>query len=161
MPRTWILVGESTRARLFEIPGAGREMREVQDFINPEGRARNRDLETDAHGRYYGKGERFQGHTTTQSMSAVEHDISLFAKELGDYLDKARAQSRFDSLYIVAAPKFLGLIRGALAKETLKQVTKELSKDLSRSSAKEVEEYVRGNPEFELEGGFVTNVPYR
>ena len=43
---TWILAADAARARIFEIPGARRPMREIRDFFNPEGRAQNRELDT-------------------------------------------------------------------------------------------------------------------
>jgi protein required for attachment to host cells len=161
MWKRWIVVAESARARIFEIPGAKRPMHEVQDFLNPEGRAQHRELVTDGHGRFYGKGERSQGHSAPPGMSAQEHEVELFAVELADCLDKARAQERYEALFLIAPPKFLGVLRRHLSKETLKRIAREIPKDLSRAGAQEIESLVRGNPEFELEGGVVTNVGYR
>jgi len=161
MRTTWIVVGDAGRARIFEIPGARRPMREIRDFFHPEGRARNRELVTDGPGRYYGKGERSQGHTAPPGMSAVEHEEELFAVELAEYLDNARAQSRFQVLHVIAVPRLLGLLRRHLPEPTRKLIGKEIAKDLSRSDPQEIESYVRGNPELELEDVHVTNVPKR
>jgi protein required for attachment to host cells len=46
-------------------------------------------------------------------------------------------------LYLVAPPKFLGLIRASLEDEVKKMVDGELQKDISTLSAQEVEGYVK------------------
>jgi protein required for attachment to host cells len=161
MRTTWILVGDASRARIFEIAGAGRPMREVRDFFNPEGRTQNRGLATDAQGRFRGKGEHSQGHSAPEGTSPAEHDEEMFAVELTDYVDNARAQGLFQALHLIAPPKLLGMLRRHLKDTTRKLVGKEIDKDLSRSAPKDIEDYVRGNPALELEGARVTNVPKR
>ncbi len=161
MRTTWILVGDASRARIFEIPGPGRPIREVRDFFNPEGRQKNRDIDAAPQGRFYGKGERGQGHSAPQHRSPAEHDEEMFAVELTDWLHNARAQGLFATLHLVAPPKLLGMLRRHLDSPTRKLVGREIDKDLSRASIEQIEGYVRGNPDFELEEGRVTNVPKR
>jgi protein required for attachment to host cells len=161
MRTTWILVGDASRVRIFEIPGAGRPMREVRDFFNPEGRTRNRDLDTDAEGRFHGQGDRSQGHTSPPGTSPAEHDEEMFAVEITDWMHNARAQGLFQALHLVAPPKLLGMLRRHLDEPTRKLVGREIDKDLSRSGLDQIERYVRGNPDFELEDVRVTNVPKR
>jgi protein required for attachment to host cells len=161
MRTTWLLVGDASRARIFEIPGPGRPMREVRDFMNPAGRAQNRELDSDARGRFRGKGDRSEGHSAPEGTSPAEHDEEMFAVELTDWLHNARAQGLFATLHLIAPPKLLGMLRRHLDSPTRKLVGREIDKDLSRSALQDIEGYVRGNPEFELEEGRVTNVPKR
>lgn len=63
----------------------------------------------------------------------------MFAKRLGDYLDKARTSHRYDRLHLIAPPKFLGQLRKELGKEVGKLVVEELPKDLSWLDARELE----------------------
>lgn len=39
-----------------------------------------------------------------QETSAQEHEVEVFAKQIGDYLDKARTQHRYDELVVEASP---------------------------------------------------------
>src|SRR2546428_9325667 len=64
MQKTWILTADGSRARIFEALGSDSKFREVDDFANPQGRLNNRELRTDASGRYSGKGQGHHGHTT-------------------------------------------------------------------------------------------------
>ena len=54
---------------------------------------------------------------------------------------KARTEQRYDELVIVAAPKFLGALRGELGKEVEKLVVEELPKDLSWLNERQLEGY--------------------
>src|SRR3981081_1177906 len=87
---TWIFVADSSRDKVLETRGAAADVREIEEFIHPEGRAHNRDLKTDGPGRYFGKGEQTQAHTATTKVEPQEHEAELFAKKLTDHLDKAR-----------------------------------------------------------------------
>ena len=143
MKTTWILVADSSRAKVFEARGASRDVHEIEEFIHPEGRAHNRDLKTDGPGRYYGKGEHTQGHTATTKVEPQEHEAELFAKKLTDHLDKARTTQRFESLHLIAPPKFLGLIRRHMGKETQNMVEATLAKDVAWFDVHSITEYIR------------------
>src|SRR5262245_4730716 len=108
---TWIVVADSSRARLFEETVRGAPLSEIVDFANTEGRAKNRDLTSDAQGRYSSKGELGKTHSDAADIAAVEHATDLFAKQIADYLESARARNRFSTLLIMAPPKFLGKLR--------------------------------------------------
>lgn len=140
---TWILVADSSRARIFEARGALRDVHEIEEFVHPEGRAHNRDLKTDASGRYFGKGEQTQGHTATTKVEPQEHEAELFAKQLTDHLDKARTTQRFESLHLIAPPKFLGLLRRHMRKETQNLVAATLTKEVAWLDERSIAEYIR------------------
>jgi protein required for attachment to host cells len=140
---TWIIAADSSRARIMQVMDRDQRLAEVEDFVNPAGRAHDRDLLQDAHPRF--RGTSGPG-SDRQETSATEHETELFAKRVGDYLDKARTQHRFDRLHLVAAPKFLGQLRKELDPEVKKLVSEALPKDLSWLSLKELEaRFVKGN----------------
>jgi protein required for attachment to host cells len=137
MATTWIVAADSSRARILQVAGRQR-LDEVENLLNPEGRMNDRELTTDAHPRFRGTGG---PGSDRQEMPAVEHAVELFAKRVGDYLDKARVAHRFDELVLVAPPKFLGALRKELGKEVEKLVSDELPKDLSWFNERELEQY--------------------
>jgi protein required for attachment to host cells len=137
---TWIVAADSSRARILQVADRERRLVEIEDLLNPEGRLQDREINTDARGRFAG------GHTGEDDVGAVEHEVELFAKRLGDYLDKARTRQLYDRLHLVAPPKFLGLLRKELGKEVEKLVVDEIPKDLSWFNARELETYfAQGN----------------
>ncbi len=145
MDTTWIVTADAGRARFLQVAGRDEALTEIEDLSNPQGRLHNREINTDAAGRFRGN-DRPGGHSSDDENRAVDHHSELFAKRIGAFLDKARNEHRFDRLYLVAAPKFLGLLRKELGKETEKLVVDELDKDLSWFNVRQLEDYVaRGN----------------
>jgi protein required for attachment to host cells len=132
---TWIVAADSSRARILQVADREHRLVEIEDLLNPGGRLNDREINTDAHGRFQG------GHTADDDVGAVEHEVELFAKRLGDYLDQARTRHLYDRLHLVAPPKFLGLLRKELGKEVKKLVADEVPKDLSWFNARELEKY--------------------
>ena len=147
MTTTWIIAADSSRARILQVMDREGRLAEVEDFSNPAGRMDERELTSDGHPRWSGHGGMGKpgGHSNSgpasdrEAKGAVEHDVELFAKQIGDYLDKARTAHRYDRLHLVAPPKFLGQLRKELGKEVEKLVTSELPKDLSWLSERELE----------------------
>jgi protein required for attachment to host cells len=143
MPTTWIMAADSSRARVFEIAEPDRRLREVQEFTHPEGRANNRELISDANGRFSAKHVGPGGDSSGQRVTPVEHETELFSKTLARYLDKARNEHRYDKLYLIAPPEFLGLMRENLSKEVRKLTAEEINKDLSWFDARDIERHIK------------------
>jgi protein required for attachment to host cells len=128
---TWIVVADSSRARVIE--RRGEAATELEDLLNPEGRAQARDLATDECGRLYSRDgpASAPNHATGPDTDPAEHAVDLFAKRLARALDDARVANRYDALCVVAPPKMLGRLRAAFSKETARRVAREIDKDFS------------------------------
>lgn len=147
MTTTWIIAADSSRARILQVTDRAKQLDEIDDLQNPEGRAHDRELISDAHPRFSGHGGNSGGSgggpgSDREETSATEHATELFAKRVGDYLDKARSAHRYDRLHLVAPPKFLGQLRKELGKEVEKLVAEELPKDLSWLSARDIQAHL-------------------
>ena len=143
MQTTWILAADNSRARIFEEIDAQHHLQEIQDFAHPAGHFAEHDFDADAKGRYFGKGERSQGHTAEPNVDPITHENERFCRELSQFLEQARNEHRYDRLYVVAPPKFLGLLRKNLSKEAEKLVVEEIVKDLSKLEQREIEDFLR------------------
>ena len=141
MTTTWIIAADASRARILQVTDRARALAEVDDLLNPEGRVHDRELISDAHPRFSGHAGGAPG-SDREETSAAEHATELFAKRVGDYLDKARTAHRYDRLHLIAPPKFLGQLRKALGKEVQKMVAEELPKDLSWLNARDIQAHV-------------------
>jgi len=130
MAITWIVAADSARARFLQVADRNHDLVEVDDLLNPKGHVHEGDLVTD----------------TEEPSNAHEHELDLFSKRVGEYLEKARTDHRYDKLVLVAPPKFLGKLRKTLGKEVEKLVTDELDKDLYRANARELERYFTSRP---------------
>jgi len=130
MAITWIVSADSARARVLQVADREKRLAEIEDLLNPEGKLHEGDLVSD----------------TEEPSDAHEHSIDLFSKRVGEYLEKARTQHRYDKLYLVAPPKFLGKLRKNLGREVEKLLADELDKDLYRANARELERYFTSRP---------------
>src|SRR5438094_7777479 len=140
MTTTWIIAADASRARILQVTDRAQQLEEVEDLLNPEGRVHDRELISDAHPRFSGVGG--GPGSDREETSATEHATELFAKRVGDYLDKARTAHRYDRLHLIAPPKFLGKLRKELGKEVQKLVADELPKDLSWLNARDIERHL-------------------
>ena len=138
----WVIAADASRARIFERAPQTSRLEEIEDVPHPEGSLQNREIDTDGHGRFYGKGERHQGHTAERDVSATDKEMDRFAKELAERLETARAQNRYGRLCLIAPPKFLGLLRRHLSSEAHKLIEREIHKDLSKFDARDIEPYL-------------------
>ena len=136
---TWFVTADGSRARVFESIEPERRLREIENIDHPEGRAHNRDLKSDAQGRYFSHGGGPRAHSTTRQVTPVQHEAELFEKSLARHLDKALSDRRYDELYLVAPPAFLGLLRENLGKAARKATREEINKDLSRLAVGDLE----------------------
>ncbi len=139
MTDTWILVAHEAGARVFENLGPGKGLDLVETIEHPEGRARDRDIDSDRPGRSFRKD---MGDPRRAAMSRSEgpHDrvVADFARALADKLRHARVANRYQRLVLVAPPRFLGLLRSSLDAPTAQLVAGSVHKDLASSKEAEL-----------------------
>lgn len=129
-----VLVADEAIAKLMLRRKPGAELVEMQAIADPQAHAREAEHHRDAHGRRHGgdgSGVRNAAAPTTSAGDSDRHlEAGRFAKTVAAELSKALREQRFDRLQIVAAPRFLGLLRQELDKEVAAVVEEELAKDL-------------------------------
>ena len=138
MKVTWIVLADSARARIFTLSEPGTKLRERVDLSHPQSRVHDRDLTTDLPGRAFdshGQGR----HAMEQRHDPKEHEAQTFAANVARELERARSDGPFDSLVLVAPPKFLGLLRAQLDKGTHEHVIVEIHKNLVETDLKTLE----------------------
>lgn len=122
---TWVVVAHKGGARLVAQDGdEGFEVIETVD--HPEGRERD--------------SQRGRASPSQRSARPSEpRDPSLpFAAELAKLLQRGRNDNRYRELVLIAAPRFLGLLRGALDPATAALVRGTLDKDFGGLNDREL-----------------------
>ncbi len=114
MPTTWILVSDAARGRLFEASGTPAGWTELATYANPElrglpaqggsGRSVPRTHESVGAARHV-----IEPHTSRRDKST-----QAFAHTLAADLLEANAHHRYERLFLVAPPHFLGVLREQL-----------------------------------------------
>ncbi len=139
MATTWVLVAHDAGARLFENAGPGKGIELVEQIDHPDGRKRDRELESDRPGRSFGRNSGGSRRSAMSSPeSAHERVIADFARSLTSRLQQARIAGDYERLVLVAPPKLLGLLRSTLDAPTEHCIVGSLDKDLAMSDEKEL-----------------------
>lgn len=132
MKKTWVVVAEGSRARIFEANSRIKPMTELEDLSHPKSRAKVLDINADNAGKVYDR--MGQGiHHMESEVDPKTHEADMFAKEVAEHIEKARATNRFEELVLVGEPKFIGMVRKHLHAPTLKTLVKTVSKNLIRA----------------------------
>ncbi|RMG57081.1 MAG: host attachment protein [Gammaproteobacteria bacterium] len=141
MKKTWILVADSSKARLFTVETASGPLVEVRDFMHPEARMHEKELTTDLPGKH--RNDTGVGaHGFEQEVEPKEQEAIRFAHELAAFLDKARNEHGYEQLVVVAAPKFLGHLREALPAPVRNLVRLEIDKNLVGQSPEDIRKHL-------------------
>lgn len=129
MSTLWIVTANSSFAKIFEVQGHGRQIKEVQHIDFPKGRQKGTDINSDRPGRAFdsmGMGR----HALSTEVNLHEHENKVFASEIANVLRLAHDSHAFDQLALVAPPHFLGELKLAIGNGVKKTVIKEIGKDL-------------------------------
>ena len=102
---------------------------------NPAAGLKDIDLESDRPGSRYGGGPTGNGsgahHGVDGERSTLRHELTMFAKQVGQHIDADRVSRKFDRLVLVAPPKMLGLLRQSLPTQSQSLLAAEIAKDLA------------------------------
>lgn len=143
MQRQWVVVADRNRARFFETQANLESLVELEDLLSPVGRLDERDIRSDAKGRFYGKGERVQAHTAEPAVDGKTHAAQQFSKTVMQRLEQACEKKRYDRLILVAPPQFLGQLHKQLSQRVMQRITQELPLEISGLSAAQISEHLR------------------
>ena len=139
----WLLIANASRARIFEwVKGQGGHLREVADFVHPQSRMKGSELSSDRAGHT----QRTQGDSDVGGASldhrseARRKEHVLFARELGDHIDKALTAHRFSAWVLVASNPFLGELNTQLSPACSKALTAKLASDWTDLDLPQIEQ---------------------
>ena len=140
MRKTWVIVADNSRARIFTSETPSSPLIEVDSIVHPEARMHDRDITSDLPGR--GSGTGGSRHSYETETDAKDYENLGFAKRIAGFLDEARKSDKYKQLIIVAAPSLLGNLRSGLNDQTRKLVSLELDKNLSQLSPAEIRKHM-------------------
>lgn len=137
MPGTWILVADRARARLFLLDAEAHGLQPVEEFSNPDGRLRPREMQTDrppiVHDRFGHGRHAIEPGTRPEDTSALR-----FAAQLRDVLEAGRSMHAYRQLVLIAPPRFLGFLNGSLGRRVRAAVVLEVAKEMTGADEKRI-----------------------
>ena len=140
MKSTYILVADSSRARIFTAETPSSPLEEIDALAHTEGRLHDREMTSDFPGKI--KGEGSVGHAFEQPTDPKKHEARIFAHRIAGFLEEAHNEKKFEQLLIIAEPSFLGLLRNQLPEQLKKLVCFELDKNITTHSVDDIRKHL-------------------
>lgn len=134
-----VVVANAARARFFsaEPLNANASLIELEDKVHPGSRLHGRDLGTDSPSRVFDS-QGHARHAVELPTDLKEQQVDAFAREVNSHLEEMRNANRYDKLYVMASPHFLGLLRGHFSHGLTQLIAGAVDKDLTQHSAEEI-----------------------
>lgn len=140
MNKTWVVVADSEKARLFEFERRNGPWVETACFMNPDA----------THGPLGQRPPRVHDrlgparHAIEARTDEKDKAAARFATMLADALRAAHEQQRFQALVLAAAPRFLGALHGQLDRKLQQCVSREIRRNLTALDSAEIRDYLLG-----------------
>jgi protein required for attachment to host cells len=141
--KTWIFIGDGSRARIVEQTGVGGDLAPVPGRAFEIHVPPTRELGTERPARRGGRGmtPRHGVAPRVDWHRAAERE---FADRMADALSRAARRHAFDNLVLVAPPKTLGELRRRLTPAARRTVSAEIAKDLTHVGLHELPPHLAG-----------------
>lgn len=136
--RTWIVVADGARARIFLQEGKALNPAPVHEAA--VALAPSHEIGTDRPGKGHVSAGRRHGMQPKSDPHLVEKE--RFAQTLAAHVDRAAEAGSFDRLVLVAPAKTLGVLRERLGKAASGMVSEEIAKDLTHVAPHDLPGYL-------------------
>ena len=136
-----VVVANSSKARVLLAEDAHSPLIENADYVHPQSRLREQDLVSDGSGSAADSGG-FGKHSMGHEQATKHKQAGLFAQELGAEIDKLRRKTDLRRIYLVAPPKFLGLLRTSISKQCHELLHGEVHKELVTHNLEDIRSHL-------------------
>lgn len=138
MHKTWVVVADSSRARIFRRGARWQALDEHQGLVPPQPQLHRGADKTGGHAGPHENGNR-NVHAAGDAATSNQKHAEGFARDIADTLHAGRSRGDFEKLVLVAPPAFLGRLRHNLNRTTAQCVTQEVDKNWSRHACRDIE----------------------
>jgi len=139
--RTWVLVADGARAKIFINSGPGKGLDEMEGNVFENPLPPSRDIGSDKPGRSFNSTGNIR-HAIEPGSDPHRERKREFLGHVAHYLDKARLRGDFDRLIIVAPPTALGDLRSEMGVKLRNIVAGEIAHDLVEHPKSDVGKHV-------------------
>lgn len=132
-----VLVADGRKWLLFRNHGDARQVDLRVDSHEERTDRKDSDIKTDAPGT---QGQRFgDGRPTMDETDFHQQEEDRFAKAIANTLNQRALAGDFDHLFVVAAPRTLGILRTAWHDEVTARIGGEIAKDMTDRTTPDIE----------------------
>jgi protein required for attachment to host cells len=135
--RTWVLIADAARARVFESRGRGTGLTAVGDMALDAELAPSREIGSDRPGRSF-ESVGSTRHALESPSDLHREQKRQFARRIADAIEERHAAESFDRLVVVAPAVTMGDLRAALSGKVRAAVITELVADLTNTPVSEL-----------------------
>jgi protein required for attachment to host cells len=142
MKTIWVVIADSARARIVASGGASQPFQDIEQLVHGESRLRDTQRISDRPGRSFdshGEGR----HAMEPGVDPADQEALRFATDIAHRIHQGRVGNEFDSLILVAPPRFLGMLRKAMDTGSRKLVQTELDKEFTQLDDEEIRRRLR------------------
>jgi protein required for attachment to host cells len=135
---TWYVLANRTGAVIYR-DSPERHFQFVERLTNLTGKIQEMELDSDRPGRAFSSAPGGQvRHSLDRRNNRHEASARRFASQIGNVLEAAYREERFNELVLVAEPHFLGLLRAALSDGVRNVVAHEVAREYTQGSDDEL-----------------------
>lgn len=127
MATCWIVVADAALAKIYATTKSNGGLHLIKEFAHPDSRKKSSDLVSGSPGKYK-FGNMGRGKFVSRS-DPKQNEEDQFAKQIITELESGRVAHEFDTLILVAAPHFHGLLDKALNDQLRKTVEMHVQKN--------------------------------
>lgn len=142
---SWIIVADESAARIFAQEKKFGPLQQVAELGNEHARKKTGDLLSDRGGRSFdshGQGR----HTMSREKANPKTQTAVrFAKEVVNLVDSALQKGNCDDYAVIAAPKFLGLLRDEIATADMTVPFLTIDKGVVKEEISDIEQLLAAN----------------
>jgi protein required for attachment to host cells len=135
--RTWVVIANAARARVYETRGRGTGLTPVADMALDAELAPSREIGSDRPGRSFESVGSVR-HAMEGSSDPNREQKRKFARRIVEAVEARLAARSFDRLVLVAPPVTMGDLRAALPPRVKAAVAAELVADLTKTPVNEL-----------------------
>ena len=134
-----ILIAHRGGAVLYQREERERRLELLEYFDNPEGRMKEREINSDRQGQSFNSNPRgCHANSYGSDQSAKAHATRAFAARLAERLEHHALNPLYRRFIIAAEPRLLGMLRSAIGPNTQRKVSRIIRKDLAKTSEYEL-----------------------
>ncbi|MCB0416189.1 MAG: host attachment protein [Bdellovibrionaceae bacterium] len=131
----WIVVGDASRFIVYE-KHVHRDLHELGRFPNPAAHEKISAIASDQPGRGFSRNRQQKAagvprHAYSSEQDPKSHALETVVKTVGEFLNTACAQHKFDEFVLVMDGRLSGILRTNLRKSTLQSLVGSVEKDLA------------------------------
>jgi|688.fasta_scaffold257227_2 protein required for attachment to host cells len=143
MRTTWILIANSSTARIFQAAKTTKDMKLICEIDHPESREKAVNLVSDLPGRYR-KSSSSPLSVYEEPTNPKQVEVERFAHQLAHELNEGRNLNKYHDLIIIAPAHFQGLLNKTFNTHVKNLITITLDKDYTRLKQHELLNYLDG-----------------